>query len=196
MTLEEISVRFTADIAPLSAAVSEATGLLTDLGARADALESAFRLSGAQAAEGLRQGLISRRFSVMDAARSLADAAAEALRAALDIHSPSRLTYQVGAYFDEGLLRGISGSAGRVEREAAALGHSAAAALAVPDAPDSPLPNFSPLSPLSAPAADAAALPPISLTVPLEIDGYRLGVAAIDAINRVTQSTGRVELEI
>ena len=36
----------------------------------------------------------------------------------------------------------------------------------------------------------------LSITVPLEIDGYRLGVAAIEGINRVSQGTGRVELTL
>ena len=31
---------------------------------------------------------------------------------------------------------------------------------------------------------------------PLEIDGYRLGVAAIEGINRVTQGTGRIQLNL
>ena len=195
MTLEEISVLFTADTAPISAAIADVTGLLSALGAQAGALEGALFSSGAQAAEGLRGGLLSRRSAVAEAARALADAAAEALRSALSIHSPSRLTFQVGTFFDEGLLRGIAGSAGQVEKEAAALGQNAAGALKAPEfaAPLSSAPSF--FSPAS-PSASGAQLPPISLTIPLEIDGYRLGVAAIEGINRVAQGTGRVELSL
>ena len=195
MTLEEISVLFTADTAPIADAMADLSGLLSALGAQADALAQGFYASGAMAAEGLREGLLSRRFAVSAAARALADAAAFALRDALSIHSPSRLTFQVGAYFDEGLLRGISGSAGQVEKEAAALGRRAAAALEAPDDALSfaPLSAVSALSPTAAPSQEAQ---PISITIPLEIDGYRLGVAAIEGINRVTQGTGRVELAL
>ncbi len=195
MTLEEISVLFTADIAPITAAANELTGLLSALDAQADALAARFYASGSQAAEGLRDGLLSRRSAISAAAQALASAASSALRNALSIHSPSRLTYQVGTFFDEGLLRGIAGSASQVEKEAAALGHRAASAL---EAPDFSLPIL-PLQTAQAASAPTASSPdsqPISITIPLEIDGYRLGVAAIEGINRVTQSTGRVELSL
>ena len=195
MTLEEISVRFTADIAPITAAAQELTGLLSSLDAQADALAASFYSSGAQAAEGLREGLLSRRYAIAAAAQALASAASDALRNALAIHSPSRLTFEVGTFFDEGLLRGISGSADQVEKEAATLGHRAASAMETPDfaLPILPLQTAPAASPAAASAPDPT---PISITIPLEIDGYRLGVAAIEGINRVAQGTGRVELTI
>ena len=195
MTLEEISVRFTADTAPITAAVSGLTGLLSALNAQADARAASFFSSGAQAAEGLREGLLARRFAVADAARALADAASGALRSALDIHSPSRITFQVGSLFDEGLLRGISGSAHQVEREAASLGSRAADALKLPDVA-APIPFAAPPASAAAPVSPAQEALPLSITIPLEIDGYRLGVAAIEGINRVTRGTGRVELTL
>ena len=195
MTLEEISVRFTADIAPIAAAMSELSGLLSALNHQADALAAGFYSSGAQAAEGLREGLLSRRYAVAAAAQALASAASGALRDALAIHSPSRLTFQVGAFFDEGLLQGISGSASQVEKEAAALGRRAASALATPEFA-LPIPAIQPVSPAAAATAVSPDSSPISITIPLEIDGYRLGVAAIEGINRVTQGTGRVELTL
>ena len=195
MTLEEISVRFTADITPLGAAAQELTGLLSALDAQADALAAGFYASGAQAAEGLREGLLSRRYAIAAAAQALAAAASDALRNALAIHSPSRLTFDVGTFFDEGLLKGISGSANQVEKEAAALGHRAASALETPEFA-LPIPAIQPASPAAAASAASPDPTPISITIPLEIDGYRLGVAAIEGINRVTQSTGRIELTI
>lgn len=192
MTLDELSVVFSADIAPFESAVRQAAELLTAAADRADGLPPRFLNAGSQAGDGLRQGLLSRRSAVADAARALAEAAAGALRDALGIHSPSRVAMEAGALFDEGLLRGIAGSADRVENEASLLSDRAASALRAPDLPP---PAQAPASPLSRPSAPAeAALPPISLTVPLEIDGYRLGVAAIEGINRVSQGTGRVEL--
>lgn len=194
MTLEEISVVFSADVAPFAQAVSQVSELISGAASQADTLAAQFTSSGTQAGDGLRLGLLSRRYAVIQAAQELAQAAASALRGTLDIHSPSRLTWQMGALFDEGLLRGIAGSTDQVEKEAAALGSRTAAALQFPDVP-LPVPASAAPAPDAAPAGDAA-LPPISLTIPLEIDGYRLGVAAIEGINRVSHGTGRVELSL
>ena len=191
MTLEELSVIFTADIAPFTAAAHQLSGMLTQMSAQADALAAHFHAAGVQAGEGLRAGLLSRQGAVTAAARQVALAAAAALRGALQIHSPSRLTYQAGRYFDEGLMQGIESSAGRVEKEAGALGERTAQALHFPQV-EFPVPVS------SAPAAPAPdmdqLLSRISITVPLEVDGYQLGLAAIEGINRVSQGTGRVEL--
>ena len=194
MTLEELSVRFSADISPFAAAVAQLGGLLSQAWAQADGMAAHFQAAGVNAGEGLRSGLLSQRGSVAAAARALADAAASAPRGALRIHSPSRLTYEVGQYFDEGLLQGIAGSAGRVEKEAGDLAGRAASKLSVSELsqPVEPRALFSvPSGKESAPLSA-----PISITVPLEIDGYRLGVAAIEGINRVSHGSGRVELSL
>lgn len=194
MTLEELSVRFSADISPFAAAMAQLGGLLSQAGAQADGMAAHFQAAGVNAGEGLRSGLLSQRGSVAAAAQALADAASSALRGALRIHSPSRLTFEVGRYFDEGLLQGIAGSAGRVEKEAGVLADRTASALsgAALSQPVEPRASF------FAPASEAAAQPPapISITIPLEIDGYRLGVAAIEGINRVSHGSGRVELSL
>lgn len=193
MMLEELSVRFSADIAPFSAAVSQVQGMLSALGGAADGITAQFQTAGAMAGEGLKNGLLSQRAAVAAAAQMLAQAAANALRGALQIHSPSRLTYEVGRFFDEGLLEGIRGSADRVAAEAGNLGKGAAFALqdAAVQMPLSPAADFSAARQAVSPDQ---ALSSLSLTVPLEIDGYRLGVAAIEGINRVAKGTGRVEL--
>ena len=193
MMLEELSVVFSADIAPFTQAVSQISAMLPGVANAADGLADAFQAAGAQAALGLENGLLSRRGTVAAAARLVADAAADALRKALQIHSPSKITYETGVFFDEGLLRGIQDSAERVDREASALGVSAAQALQIPEMemPLSPQPVFG-----QAAAAPAEKEMPISIQIPLEIDGYRLGLAAIEGINRVTQGTGRLDLKL
>ena len=45
-------------------------------------------------------------------------------------------------------------------------------------------------------AVRAAALEGLEITVPLEVDGLRLGEACIRGINAVTRRTGRMQLEI
>lgn len=196
MTLDEISVVFSADTAPFSAAVGQVSALLTAASSEAAQLSGAFTAAGSAAGDGLSAGILARKSSVIAAAQAVASAAASALKSALAIHSPSRLTYQVGAFFDQGLLNGISAGAGQVEKEAASLGRSAADALSLPEIP-SPDPSAFSLPNASAPSGEEQQSPAvISLTVPLEIDGYRLGVAAIEGINRVTNGTGRIELSL
>lgn len=191
MTLDELSVSFTADISGFAAAVGRLSALISSAADQADAMAGRFSAAGAAAGDGLANGILARRSAVTAAAKALADAAAGALRGALDIHSPSRVTFQAGVFFDEGLLSGIAGSANRVEREAQLLGLSAAQALRQP-AVSQPV---SPVSPAPAAAVDAP-LGDMSITIPLEIDGYRLGVAAIEGINRVAGGTGRVALDL
>lgn len=192
MTLDELSVVFSADIAPFSQAVSQLSSLLPGIASEVDGLAAAFQSAGVQAGQGLRNGLLSQRSAVASAARLIADAAADALRSALQVHSPSRLTYQAGSFFDEGLLQGIRDSASRVEREASSLGLHTARSLDLPDVemPLSPLPAFAPSA-----FVPAEKEMPISIQIPLEIDGYRLGLAAIEGINRVTRGTGRLNLK-
>ena len=168
------------------------TALAQFLASQADGLAASFTAAGSSAGDGLRNGILARRGAIISAAQAVAAAAANALRNALIIHSPSRLTYQVGTYFDQGLLNGIADSAGQVEREAELLGRSAAEALR--SVPDAALPEAAPFS-AAAPGIDQV-LNNLTITVPLEIDGYRLGVAAIESINRVSGGTGRVELAL
>ncbi|MBE5783275.1 MAG: hypothetical protein E7329_08195 [Clostridiales bacterium] len=193
MILEELSVSFLADISPFAAAMEQLSGIISAAGSQADGLASQFYEAGVQAGEGLENGLLSRKSAVAAAASALAQAAAAALQGALQIHSPSRLTYETGRFFDEGLLQGIAGSAGRVEKEAASLGMRAAAALEIPEIKQPVAPAVS-VQPTVSPADQL--LSQLSLTIPLEIDGYRLGVAAIEGINRVNAGTGRIELSI
>lgn len=188
MTLDELSVVFSAEVAPFENAVARVTALLPGAADAVDGLATHFESAGLQAAYGLRSGLLSGKSAVTAAAKAVADAAAAALRGALQIHSPSKVTFQVGQYFDKGLLDGIENGVSAVENAAAGLGGSAVQAL-------------------SGPALRAAGhagttesgrenAENISITIPLEIDGYRLGVAAIDGINRVSRGTGRVELAL
>ena len=188
MTLEELSVVFSAEIAPFESAVARVTSLLPGVSAAVDALAAHFEAAGLQAAYGLRSGLLSGKSAVTAAAKAVADAAAAALRGALQIHSPSKVTFQAGQYFDAGLLQGIENGVSLVENAAAGLGRNAADALI--SAP------VSPSAPVGTAARGQENAENISITIPLEIDGYRLGVAAIEGINRVSRGTGRVELTL
>ena len=165
MTLEELSVVFSADIGPFADAVSAMEGLVGQAGQIADSLVNEFTQAGYQAAQGLQMGLLSGKGGVSAAAAALAQA-------------------EMGQMFDLGFLNGLMEDIPQVERESRALGQRAAAALE----------GAAPVG--SAGASWAQPAQPVHVTLPLEIDGYRLGLAVIENLNRITQSTGRLELKL
>ena len=178
MTLEELSIVYTADVQPAVDAIHALTAVLFQTDETAARLEDSFFQSGVNAGAGLARGILSAQDRVVSAARAVADAASQALRNALGIHSPSRVTEEMGARFSEGLAGGILSSASLVASAASDLSPSAHS--------------------FSHPAFDQVpnAQENIHITIPLEVDGYQLGVAAIEGINRVSRVTGRAELSV
>lgn len=71
---------------------------------------------GAGFAAGLASGIASGRSGVISAAVSVARAAASAARSALAIHSPSRVTEELGELFDRGFIEGVEGMTPEVKR--------------------------------------------------------------------------------
>lgn len=62
---------------------------------------------GVQIGRGLNNGLASQKSSIIATANSIANSVASTMRKALDIHSPSRVTKQIGVYAVEGLEVGM-----------------------------------------------------------------------------------------
>lgn len=184
MTLEELSVVFTADADPFILAVSAVQDAAFRAVQTADSLADALYQSGVRAGQGLGRGILSQRDTVENAARSLAQAAADAVRNALQIHSPSRVTRDMGRMFDRGFLEGILQDIPMAEQQSRALADRTAAAL------QENTPSVSQARPVHQDA------PPVHVTLPLEIDGYRLGMAVLENINRIMDATGRVELNV
>lgn len=91
-----------------------------------------YKDAGSYLASGLSSGISSKTSSVMEKARNLANQAAAAIRAALIIKSPSRVTYKLGEFTGEGFVNALSdyGSeaygAGSVMADSARKGLSAA----------------------------------------------------------------------
>lgn len=129
MTLEELSVTFSADTRAFNQRMGELSQLMDSMAGEADRLSGAFQTAGAQAGAGLAQGLISKESAVRSAAARIARIAEEALRGALDIHSPSRVTEEIGRRFDEGFARGIEGGQNDVARQSSAVAYHAAETL-------------------------------------------------------------------
>ncbi|NAE18083.1 hypothetical protein [Enterococcus hirae] len=81
--------------------------------------------AGVDAAQGLLDGLQSQQDQLLAYATSLANQIADAMRQALDIHSPSRVMATIGGFVGAGLAQGMEGSAGLVSRAAAGLAGAA-----------------------------------------------------------------------
>lgn len=121
----------------LGAALARAgvSGAMAALG-NAGATAAGRALSGAVGAgigrafgQGLAQGIRSGQNEAGAAAASLGQTAAEALRRALDSHSPSRVTRDIGQDFDLGLTLGLRRGAAGVDQAAGNVGEMAAEAL-------------------------------------------------------------------
>lgn len=78
--------------------------------------------SGTNLAQGLANGISSMAGSVMSVAASLAHRAANAIKSALHIHSPSRVTLAFGKFFGEGFRNGITDMIGSTVKQATLMG--------------------------------------------------------------------------
>jgi hypothetical protein len=115
------------------------------------------------------------------------------MRSLLKIHSPSKVTRSFGAYFGEGFADGVSGSVSLAARAAENLSDAALSRLS-----PASIPAMTADSGISAAVNRAveSALGGVNLTIPLTVDGMKLGEASIRGINAVTKSAGRVLLNI
>ena len=76
---------------------------------------------GERTSEGVAQGIYNKAPEVQTASEYVAQIAQRALRRALDIHSPSKVFAQLGAYTAQGFAEGITGSVNRVEQAVGAM---------------------------------------------------------------------------
>ena len=179
----------------LAQAVQSAESLFQKRGtAAARAYAQGLRASTAQAisagralSEGFAKG-ISQRSDLVDAAvRKMANAATRKLKTLLSIQSPSKVTEAYGAFFAEGFANGILDAQAETVRAAGALGDTAVRSMRVTELPQAQ----------SGAKADVQeALGRVNLTIPIQVDGMKLGEASIRGINAVTRSAGRLLLNL
>ncbi|MFI1655616.1 hypothetical protein ACH4ZU_12015 [Streptomyces sp. NPDC020472] len=81
--------------------------------------------AGVRAAEGLVKGLEAQQADIEKQMLKIADAMVQAIKKALDIHSPSRLFRKLGSFVGKGFGLGVEDERGRVERATNALASSA-----------------------------------------------------------------------
>lgn len=84
-----------------------------------------FYMAGLNMMRGLANGIIDGRAYVVNAAISTSIAALNASKNALGEQSPSKITYQYGEYFDQGLINGIMALKSKVEDASANVGKTA-----------------------------------------------------------------------
>lgn len=168
-----------------AAEAARSVSLAADFGGgSANAKSAGYALSAGFAA-GIRSGS----GTVGAAVNAIVSAATSRIRSLLAIHSPSKVAEGFGAYFGEGFALGVDGSVSEVARAADALAGAAAGAISAPALPGE-------VAGQGAETAVQRALGGMNLTVPLYVDGMKLGEASIRGINAVTRSAGRVLLEI
>lgn len=93
----------TEELKEINGYFSDITTLTAD---QSNSLMASFTQSGKYTAEGFANGLYS--VDVVEPVKQIAKDALKALNDELDIHSPSRKSYESGAYFDEGLKNGVN----------------------------------------------------------------------------------------
>jgi len=84
-------------------------------------MRKAFRASGHNLMDSLRQGLEDGRAAVLATARSIADAVRDVMNEANEISSPSKLFYEMGGYLMEGLNLGMLSQASSILDSAAGM---------------------------------------------------------------------------
>lgn len=183
--LETLEICFTANLSPVTAQLNGLAGQLRGLSGQTKA-------AGYQFSAGFASGIRSGRSVITSAVSSVVNSAMSRMRSLLAIHSPSKVTQGIGGYFGEGFAKGIAGSAALVSGAAQGLGASALVGLNAASLPEAASQDVSAL----VQSAVDRALGGVQLTVPLMVDGMKLGEASIRGINAVTKSAGRVLLNI
>ena len=84
-----------------------------------------FNSAGKYLAKGFANGIKSNSYLSATAARTMGNNAAKILRKALNVHSPSRVTYKIGRFFDIGFANAISDNSFRSANAAYSMGDDA-----------------------------------------------------------------------
>ena len=154
---------------------------------------SAAKSAGAALTSGFASGIRSGKGAVGSAVSAIVSSATAKIRSMLSIHSPSKVTEGFGRFFGEGFAKGVTGSAQEVAKAAEGLSDAATGGLRL-----SAMPAMESARGIEQSVQQAVerALGDVQLTIPLNVDGMKLGEASIRGINAVTRSAGRLLLNI
>lgn len=107
-----------------SKVVSATTSVLSSASSSIRGYYGRFYSAGSYIAQGLASGMRSQLSSIRSAAAQMSNLAAQAARAAAQVHSPSRVFYKIGGYMGQGLVNALD-DYGRVSYKAGkSLGES------------------------------------------------------------------------
>ncbi|MGE7113948.1 tape measure protein [Lysinibacillus sp. NPDC047702] len=98
----------------IQAVLKSVNSLIQDIVKPFANISSTFEKIGKEATAGMVRGLQAGEKQVLATARSIANNAAQTVRQALDIHSPSRIFEQIGKWISEGWAIGIESTGNRV----------------------------------------------------------------------------------
>jgi hypothetical protein len=158
---------------------------------------------GENAGEGLKQGLEAKKISIVQRFKNAAIAGINAMKAALDEHSPSKKTMQIGVFAGEGLGIGIENTTPEVVTAAEELADASMAPLkaSLEGVEVTKLTKVFAATPMSANAAKVPnnneilkAKDDKPVTVQLTVDKKVLGEVSINSINDITKATGNLPL--
>ena len=138
---------------------------------------SSFNSAGKYLAQGFANGIKSNSYLSATAAKTMGNNAAKILRKALNVRSPSRVTYKTGRFFDMGFANAISDNAFRSINAAYDMGNDARKALASSIRKMSNIMNF-----------DINTHPVI--TPVLDLSNISSGAASINGLFGGTQTVG------
>lgn len=158
------------------------------------AATAAARQAGLRLSQGFARGISSGSGAVMQAVNRVVNAAIARIRAALKIHSPSRVTFELGGNFGAGFADGIAATLGRTRQSAQQLAAGAGDMLTPAAQQGARIEGGGAAQSLA--EAVSAALGGTNIVIPLNVDGMKLGEASIRGINRVRSSTGKLMLDI
>jgi len=107
-------------------AIEAAKKLAVELLKPFDKTPADFKRIGEEAMAGFNRGLNAGKAQVLSTATSIANQAAQTMRKALDIHSPSRVTETIGKQTGEGFTKGIKGQGKKASKAAEKVAKEAA----------------------------------------------------------------------
>lgn len=126
---KQVGIRFKAGISSQNGTVLSAGEILAQ-NAKTGVSSVNATSAGSDFAKGFEDGMEGGRFSIIEKAKQLALSALEALRNALDEHSPSEETKEAGEFFTEGFGIGISKGEGEIEERSTSIAETALTPLA------------------------------------------------------------------
>ena len=100
----------------MSSSVSAVSSGKTQMVAQVNTLQDSFYNAGVYASQGLARGVNAGAGAAIAAARNVANSVAATMRSALQIHSPSRVTAEIGEYASEGAAAGLLNMLTTVQR--------------------------------------------------------------------------------